>query len=231
MENLLSFFEDTPEAFWVIDQSYHLVYGNKAYFISIENYNGKIVHIGDNVMEIEPEGSEYYSFWKSNYERAFQFKQYTAETGKKEGKNKARIKYDFRLLEYLTKFICVRAVTFSDEIGEFKYSTLSNDNQEFTISIDEDGNILRISPAVKNILGYLTDYMDKKSVIDFFHPEERDLLNHFFRTNESMEGTWCRIRDVNGKYFWCNIQMAAFGKMHVDRKYVITINLIKIDII
>ena len=229
MENLLSFFEDAPEAFWIIDQNLRLVYGNKSFFISIEHTYGKKVSNGEYMLSVIPKHSDHYLFWKNSYEKAFQFKQYSTEIAKADPFFKVRTKFDFRLIKSLTTYVCVRAVALDVTTGEFNYSTFSGDNAEFTLHIDESGNILRISPAVKNILGYLSDWMEGKTVLELIHPDERDLLRNFFRSNESMEATWCRIRDISGKYFWCNIQMAAFGKMQVDRKYVITINEIRIQ--
>jgi PAS domain S-box-containing protein len=229
MENLLSFFEDAPEAFWVIDENYRLIYANKSFYVSIENTYKRNISKGDVLLNLLSPGSEDYLFWKNSYDKAFQFKQYCTELHRKGSLPRIRKKFDFRLIESLAKFLCIRAVTVDEVTGDFKLSSLSNDNSEFTLSIDEHGNILRISPDVKNILGYFTEWMENKSVIDFLHPEERDLLRNFFKDNESMERTWCRIRDVNGKYFWCNIQMAAFGKMQVNRKFVITINEIRLQ--
>lgn len=229
MENLLSFFEDAPESFWIIDQNLRLVYGNKSFFISIEHIYRKIASKGDYMLSVMPENSDHYLFWKNSYEKAFQFKQYSAEIAKGDSYFKVRTKFDFRLIESLSKFVCIRAISLDESTGDFNYSTFSGDNSEFTLSIDEGGNILRVSPAVKNILGYMSDWMEGKTVLELIHPDEKDLLKNFFRRNESMDATWCRIRDITGKYFWCNIQMAAFGKMQVDRKYVITINEIRIQ--
>ena len=229
MENLLSFFEDAVESFWIIDQNYRLVYGNKSFFISIEHIYGRKINKGDAILSVVPEGTDHYLFWKSSYEKAFQFKQYSTELAKGDPYVKVRTKFDFRLIESLSKYVCIRAIALDISTGEFNYSSSSSDHSEFTLSIDEDGNILRISPAVKNILGYMGDWMEGKTVIELLHPDEKDLLRNFFRNSESMEATWCRIRDFSGKYFWCNIQMAAFGKMQVDRKYVITINEIRIQ--
>lgn len=229
MQNLLSFFEDAPESFWIIDQNHRLVYGNKSFFISYEQIYGSSINYGDDILHVIPEISDHYLFWKNSYEKAFQFKQYSIELAKGDPFYKVRTKFDFRLIESLSKYICVRAISYDISAGEFNYSSASADNSEFTLNIDEDGNILRISPAVKNILGYIGDWMEGKTVVELLHPEEKDLLQNFFRSNESMEATWCRIRDYTGKYFWCNIQMAAFGKMQVDRKYVITINEIRIQ--
>lgn len=229
MENLLSFFEDAQEAFWIIDQNYRLVYGNKSFYISIEQIYGQSITKGDEILNLMPKNTEHYLFWKNSYEKAFQFKQYSTEIAKGDDYLKLRTKFDFRLIESLSKFVCVRAILLNTSTGEFNYNSAAINNSEFTLNIDEDGNILRISPAAKNILGYISDWMEGKTVIELLHPDERDLLRNFFRSNENMEATWCRIRDFNGKYFWCNIQMAAFGKMKVDRKYVITLNEIRIQ--
>jgi PAS domain S-box-containing protein len=229
MENLLSFFEDTPEPFWIIDQSYRLIYGNKSFFVTSQNTYGKQLQGGGNVLELLPQDSDHQQLWKASYDRAFQFKQFSFETNRKDQFFKTRMKFEFRLIEILSKFVCVRGILLDENTGTFHYSTLNKDHTEFTLSIDEDGNILRIAPAVLNILGYFTEWMENKSVIDFLHPDEKDLLRDFFRNNESLDATWCRLRDVNGNYFWCNIQMAAFGKMNIDRKYVITINEVRIQ--
>lgn len=229
MENLLSFFEDASEPFWMIDQSYRLIYGNKSFFVSCINSYGKEIHKGDIVLDMLPPESEHFSLWKNSYDKAFQFQQYSFETNKQDTYFKTRTKFEFRLIEMLAKFVCVRGISLDEETGTFQYSTLNKDNNQFTLSIDEDGNILRIAPAVLNLLGYFTDWVENKSVIDFLHPDEKDLLRNFFRNNESLDATWCRLRDVNGNYFWCNIQMAAFGQMKVDRKYVITINEVRIQ--
>ena len=229
MENLFSFFEDAPEAFWVIDQSYRLVYANKCFLATIENTFGSPVTTGDVVLDFLDKDSDQYIFWKNSYDKAFQFKSYTTELSKKDSGGRGRTRFDFRLIEAITKFLCIRAVGLDTVTREFIPTSLAKDMNEFSLSIDEDGNILRISPAVQNLLGYFTEWIESKSVIDFLHPDEKDILRSFFRSNESMEGTWCRIRDVNGKYFWCNIQMAAFGKMQVDRRYVISINEIRIQ--
>jgi len=229
MENLLSFFEDASESFWIIDQNYRLVYGNKSFFIAIEHIYGRKINKGDAILSVIPEGTDHYAFWKNSYEKAFQFKQYSTELAKGDSFLKLRTKFDFRLIESLSKFVCVRAIALDVSTGEFNYNLSSTNNNEFTLSLDNDGNILRISPAVKNILGYMGDWMDGKKVIELLHPEEKDLLRSVFKNNESMEATWCRIRDFSGKYFWCNIQMAAFGKLPSDRKYVITVNEIKIQ--
>lgn len=223
MENILSFFEDATELFWVIDQNYRLVYGNKSFFISYENYYGSLLHKGDDILKAIPSDTEHYNFWKNNYEKAFLFKQYASELPKTDPFFRQKTRFDFRLIESLSKFVCIRAIFLDAETGEFNYNSFI-DNTEFTLNIDEEGNILRISPAVKNILGYISDWMEGKTIIELLHPEERDILRNFFRSNESMEATWCRIRDFSGKYFWCNIQMAAFGKLQAERKYVITIN-------
>lgn len=229
MENLLSFFEDAPEAFWVIDQSYRLVYANKSYYIFIENHYGRSIAKGEVVLDLMTEGNEEYLFWKNSYDKAFQFDKYSTELSKKNTKSRVRTKYDFRIIESLVKFLCIRAITVDETTGNFKISSLFNDNAEYTLSIDAEGNFLRISPSVKNILGYFGEWVENKSVIDLLHPDERALFRNFFKGNESMEGTWCRIKDINGKYFWCYIQMAAFGKTSLDRKFVITINEIHVQ--
>jgi PAS domain S-box-containing protein len=231
MENILSFFEDAPESFWVIDQNYKLIYANNAFFVACEKIFNKPTKLGDSVLEITPEETEPYYFWRSAYEKAFQFKKYTIERVRKNnsGGGRHKTRYDFRTVEAITKFLCIRTVNLSEVGVPINQNLLSQDSAEFTLSIDEDGNILRISPAVQNLLGYFTEWMENKSVIDFLHPDEKDILRSFFRSNESMEATWCRIRDVNEKYFWCNIQMAAFGQAELDRKYVISINEIRLQ--
>lgn len=231
MENLLSFFEDAAEPFWIIDESCRLIYGNKSFYIFFESTYQSIIKKGDDVLYCMNKESEHYLFWKNSYDKAFQFKKYTTESNKRDQYYKNKVKFDFRLVEVFSKFLCIRAFISNDKEELFSEHLLPkiSESSEFTLSIDEDGNVLRISPAVQNILGYFTDWMENKSVIDFLHPDEKDLLTSFFKNNESLETTWCRIRDVNNNYLWCKIQMAAFGKLSVDRKYVITINEIRIQ--
>ena len=144
MENLLSFFEDTPEPFWIVDQSYRLIYGNKSFFVTSQNTYGKQLQAGGNVLDLLPPASEHYQFWKESYDRAFQFKQFSFETNRKDQFFKNRMKFEFRLIEILSKFVCVRGILLDENTGTFQYSTLNKDHTEFTLSIDEDGNILRI---------------------------------------------------------------------------------------
>jgi PAS domain S-box-containing protein len=229
MENLLSFFEDASEPFWVIDQSYRLIYGNKSFFVTCNNLYDKEIHVNDSVLDILPANTEHYFLWKSSYDKTFQFKQFLFETSSQDTFYKSKMRFEFKLVEIISKFVCVKGVVLDKTIGKGEFTKIDIDRNEFTLSIDEDGNILRIAPAVLNLLGYFTDWVENKSVIDFLHPDEKDLLRDFFRSNESLDATWCRIRDVNGNYIWCNIQMAAFGKMQIDRKYVITINEVRIQ--
>ncbi|KAI9433775.1 hypothetical protein F5148DRAFT_1307831 [Russula earlei] len=227
MENLLSFFEEASEPFWIIDQNYALIYGNKSFFIAAEETYGRKIHKFDNIFNLSDIGSEAYVFWKNCYDKAFLYETFSADRVSSRRKTKTIVHYDFRVIHSFVKFLCIRGIIEEQTEEIVTSAAVIAQSNELLVIVDEDGEVIHIPPSLKHVLGYFTEWPAHTSIMDFLHPEEKELLCSFVKSDDTVKSTWCRVRDVNGKYFWCNVQVAVVITEHQVKHFNILVNEIR----
>lgn len=234
MENLLFFFENVPEPFWVIDESYKLIYGNKAFFSLTQQVYQRKVNKLDSIFLLTDKDEESYSFWKHCYDKAFSYGSFSADRISMVDNNEVLITYELKVIKSLVKFLCIKGLIVKDPEKEFANELQKKEpayKNELSLCINEQGELTYVSPVLVDILGYnlngLTGH-EKLIIKDFLHPEENGLLKSYFFHSTYIENVWCRVRDVNGKYFWCNVTMVAHGEKNINRIFNVTIKDLKI---
>ncbi|MFY8005481.1 MAG: hypothetical protein ACOVNR_11565, partial [Chitinophagaceae bacterium] len=157
MENLISFFEDAKDVFWVVDDQYRLVYGNKSFYAQV----GKVYNIppkkGDNILNIEAVGTAEYELWKNNYDKAFELERYAAEYASKLLGKETAYQFEFKLLKTFLTFVSVRATVLPvAEIAGSQPETANAatvSNFKNALVITDKGIITEVAEKLNNLLG------------------------------------------------------------------------------
>lgn len=225
MENLISFFEDAKDVFWVVDDQYRLVYGNKSFYAQV----GKVYNIppkkGDIILNIEAVGTAEYELWKNNYNKAFELDRFVAEfTTKLLGKETV-YQFEFKLLKTFLTFVSIRATAVPiAEIANTQpvaVNTATAPNIKNALVITDKGIITEVAEKLNNLLGNPFVADGTQNFYNFLHPEEKELVLLGIKKNEQIIDHWCRLGIQKGKYIWCNISLFK----NIEQKRIqITVN-------
>jgi len=116
MDNFLYLFEDIAEPFWVIDESFRLVYANKAFHLMSEALYGTTIKKGDILLS-QVENNDRNCFWSNCYKQAFATDHFTIAIDKRELPFSQKILIDCRLISLPMKLLCIKAIA-SPEIKD-----------------------------------------------------------------------------------------------------------------
>lgn len=89
---------------------------------------------------------------------------------------------------------------------EERYQTLIERSQDIIAILDEDGTISYVSPSVKTVLGYETESVLERPVMDYIHPDDTDEVRDVLAEELPFSGTSQRIefrfRQADGSWRW-----------------------------
>ncbi len=211
MENLLAFFEHAKELFWMVDEQYRLVYGNKAYFTALQQAYGTTLKKGDVVLNLEQTGSDAYNFWKTAYDKALTIGTLNENDQKKCLPNNFPIQFEFKTLNSFIPYICVRETTFSTDATKTNITaseqphSIESEAELLLIGVNNQGGIATVSEKLVKALGILTNVPDQLTFSSILHPDDVDNAISRFTKHDKVFNHWCRLKMGGNKYVWCNI--------------------------
>ncbi|MGC9517277.1 MAG: PAS domain S-box protein [Methanomicrobiales archaeon] len=100
-------------------------------------------------------------------------------------------------------------------LSEEKLRIITNNMLDLIVQTDFKGNYLYVSPSIRIILGYEPEYMLKRSIFDFLHPEDIESFKlKFFNEIKDISPNKLqhRYKNVNGNYIW----LETFGNPLFD---------------
>ncbi|WOD40369.1 EAL domain-containing protein [Nodosilinea sp. E11] len=102
--------------------------------------------------------------------------------------------------------IQVRQQTEQDlRLSEMRYRLIADNMGDLVCLHSTDGQLLYVSPSIQTLLGYQSDKLLGKNLLDFCHPDDRQCIHiHFKEPLGSAESvTSCyRLRCQSGRYLW-----------------------------
>lgn len=89
---------------------------------------------------------------------------------------------------------------------EERYQTLIDRSQDIIAILQQDGTISYVSPSVESVLGYDSDAVLERPVMEYVHPDDSDVLRDILAEEVPFSGTSQRIefrfRQADGSWRW-----------------------------
>jgi PAS domain S-box-containing protein len=114
----------------------------------------------------------------------------------------------------------VRRIEKALELSEVRFQSIFTSTALGIKLLDLEGNILETNPAFQNILGYTTEELRGKPIVDFWHPEDAKLLIQLLDklTNDRVQSFQMehRLLTKGGSIVWFNVSFSGIKKSEQD---------------
>ncbi len=228
---LKAIFESSSHLIWSVDKKSNFTSFNQNYFQTSKHYSNLDSIKKDNRDAKLSETSDNEVFWKKQYEEVFNGKYLHFETSLKNKKNQEEIWKEIYLNPIYHEDGTIQEVSgIAHDITEKKLSELAlSENEEKFRNIfesfqdiyfrcDKKGTIIMISPSVKEMLGYDTDFILNNNIINFYpEPKKANKLVKKLLKEKSLRNFEASVNTKDGKtlQMLCNIRLLSAGKSKV----------------
>lgn len=228
---LKAIFESSSHLIWSVDKKFNFTSFNQNYFKTNKEYY-KLDAIEKNKRGRIPKVlSEDEQFWKEKYQEVLKGKFLHFETSLNNKNIKQVIWKEIYLNPIYQEDGTIQEVSgiahditekkFSDialQESEEKFRNIFESIQDIYFRCDKKGTITMVSPSVKELLGFDTDYVLGNNIISFYpHVNEvKGLVRRLIR-EKSLTNVEATVKTKSGKDFQllCNVRL-----LHVKKKYV-----------
>ncbi len=89
--------------------------------------------------------------------------------------------------------------------SEERYRLIAEHSSDMISRFTTDGTLTYVSPASATLLGYEASAMLGKSLFEWIHPDDKELVEHelmMVLDNYVLNTVTCRVRSIEGQYIW-----------------------------